>query len=342
MMTGVENYRRTIEFRKPEYLPVSIGCDFAWLYETDELKVGRIRELMSALPDDIYFLHGDMDIRHSEDTACTEKRWLDLWGTGWADDGHGAKAYSYPLEAGYDRLRHYAFPAPSCELAPSDLRVIREGAKGRYLGGLVWFTLFERLWMLRGFDNMLMDPYLEPENFSYLKGRVLEYNLQVIDKWMEQKLSGVYFSDDWGSQRGLLMDPEDWRKYYKPAYRAMFERVRGAGAHVWMHLCGDVSEILPDLVDIGLSVLNPVQPQAMSVQKLARDFGGKLCFCGGVDVQGTLIRGSPENVRREVFALVDLFGRYDGGYIGSTSHSIMPETPLDNIIALFEAFTDIR
>jgi uroporphyrinogen decarboxylase len=342
MMTGEENYRRCIEFRKPEYLPVYIGCDFAWLYEKNERKTERIRELMAGLPDDIYFFRGDMDIRYSEEVSATEKRWFDLWGTGWADDGHGAKTCSYPIEAGYDRLGQYTFPVPSGENAPADLEVLREGGKGRYLGGLVWFTLFERLWMLRGFNNMLMDPYLDTGNFDYLRGKILDFNLQVIDKWMQQKLSAVYFSDDWGTQRGLLMDPQDWRKYYKPAYRAMFESVRGAGAQVWMHLCGDVSQIVPDLVDIGLNVLNPVQPQAMSVQKLARDFGGRLCFCGGVDVQGTLIRGTPEDVRKEVFTLVDLFGGYGGGYIGSTSHSIMPETPLDNVIALFEAFRDIR
>ena len=118
----------------------------------------------------------------------------------------------------------------------------------------------------------------------------------------------------------------------------MFERVHSDGAHVWMHLCGDISAILPDLVEIGLDVLNPVQPQAMNVHRLARDFGGKVCFNGGVDVQGTLVHGTPEEVKREVCDLLTLFGKYNGGYIADTSHSIMPETPLDNIIAMYEAF----
>jgi uroporphyrinogen decarboxylase len=109
-----------------------------------------------------------------------------------------------------------------------------------------------------------------------------------------------------------------------------------------MHLCGNVSAILGDLIDAGLSVLNPVQPQAMDVHALAREFGGQVCFNGGVDVQGTLIHGSPEEVKREVDTLVHLFGRYDGGYIGGTSHSVMPETPLDNVIALYEAFLQCR
>ncbi|OPZ69018.1 MAG: Uroporphyrinogen decarboxylase (URO-D) [bacterium ADurb.Bin478] len=89
-------------------------------------------------------------------------------------------------------------------------------------------------------------------------------------------------------------------------------------------------------------MLNPVQPQAMDVQLLSREFGGRLCFYGGIDVQGLLIHGSPQQVKRQVRRLVELFGRFDGGYIGGTSHSIMPETPLDNIIAMYEAFLEYQ
>ncbi|MDW7680354.1 MAG: uroporphyrinogen decarboxylase family protein, partial [bacterium] len=120
----------------------------------------------------------------------------------------------------------------------------------------------------------------------------------------------------------------------------MFERVRAGGAHVWMHLCGNITAILPDLIDIGLNVLNPVQPQAMDIRQLAREFGGQVCFNGGVDVQGTLVRGTPEDVRREVHELVEFFGKFNGGYIGGTSHSVMPETPLDNVIAMYAAFSE--
>jgi len=104
--------------------------------------------------------------------------------------------------------------------------------------------------------------------------------------------------------------------------------------------CPNIIAILPDLIDIGLNVLNPVQPQAMDVAYLAREFGGKVCFYGGVDVQGTLIGGTPADVKNEVHRLVSLFGRFNGGYLGGTSHSIMPETPLDNVIALYEAFAE--
>ena len=196
--------------------------------------------------------------------------------------------------------------------------------------------------MLRGFGNMLMDPYSDAENFARLRDRVVEYNLAIIDQWTRRGVDAVFFSDDWGCQRGLLMNPDDWRHFYKPSYKKMFDRVRAGGAHVWMHLCGNVTAILPDLIDIGLNVLNPVQPQAMDVRLLSREFGGRVCFNGGVDVQGTLVRGTPEEVKREVHELVSLFGTFNGGYIGGTSHTVMPETPLDNVIAMYEAFAEYQ
>ena len=170
----------------------------------------------------------------------------------------------------------------------------------------------------------------------------MDYNLAVIDQVIARGLDGIFFSDDWGSQRGLLMNPDDWRRFYKPAYAAMFDRVRSRGRHVWMHLCGNVTDIIGDLIDIGLNVLNPVQPQAMDVEHLSREFGGKVCFNGGIDVQGTMIHGSPDDVRDEARRLVDLFGGLRGGYIGGTSHTIMPETPLDNVIALYETFLEYQ
>lgn len=336
-VTGRENFARAIEFRSPAYLPCTLRVNLSWLHDRSPSQLERIRELSARFPDDMLpWLNAARN--HSEPvTAGRVTRWVDEWLTGWEDDGHGAKTESNPLESGYDALAGYTFPDPALPGRFADIDRWLAARGGRYTQGVVWFTLFERLWMLRGFTNMLTDPYDHPAAFAALRDRVTEFNLAMIDQWVARGIDGVFFSDDWGSQRGLLINPDDWRRFYKPSYRRMFERVRAGGAHVWMHLCGDISAILPDLVEIGLQVLNPVQPQAMDVRRLAREFGGRLCFNGGVDVQGTLIRGTPDDVRREVDELVRLFGGYQGGYIADTSHSVMPETPLANIIALLEA-----
>jgi uroporphyrinogen decarboxylase len=341
-MTGAENYHRAIEFSGPAYLPCTISADLNWMHEKDESKRERIQELSARFPNDI--LGGLNTSRNATEPELQDgvKHWADEWQTGWTDDGHGAKTESYPLSQGYEALAGYSLPDPQMKdrFRETDQK-LKEGGK-RYIQAAVWFTLFERLWMLRGFENMLMDPYLFESDFCRLRDCIVEYNLSIIDQWIERGVHGIFFSDDWGCQRGLLMKPDDWRRFYKPAYRRMFERVCSGGAHVWMHLCGNITAILPDLIDIGLNVLNPVQPQAMDVRQLSREFGGMVCFNGGVDVQGTLVRGTPEDVKREVHELVGLFGKFDGGYIGGTSHTVMPETPLNNIIALLEAFLEYK
>ncbi len=339
-MTGKENYKRAIEFKGPAYLPCTIWVDLEWLCDKAESKRERVRELSARCSNDMLGWISPADFGVDQGTRDGVRRWQDQWGTGWEEDGHGAKTESYPLEGGYEALAAYAFPDPkrAGRFDGADERLKQRGY--HYVQSVVWFTLFERLWMLRGFENMLMDPYADEEHFSRLRDRVVEYNLAIIDQLIARGVDCVFFSDDWGCQRGLLMNPDDWRRFYKPSYKRMFERVRSGGAHVWMHLCGNITAILPDLIDSGLNVLNPVQPQAMDVRQLSREFGGKVCFNGGVDVQGTLVRGTPEDVKREVHELVSLFGKFNGGYIGGTSHSVMPETPLDNVIAMYEAFAE--
>ena len=341
-MTGIENYNRAIDFKGPLYLPCTIGVNLDWLEDEDEAKRARVHELADRFPDDML---GWVNAARNDTEPVRQEgvsRWIDEWQTGWEDDGHGAKTERYPLESGYDALTSYNFPDARLSGRFSDVDERLKQRGDRYVQAAVWFTLFERLWMLRGFENMLMDPYANERDFYHLRDTIVDFNLAIIDRWHERNVHAVFFSDDWGSQRGLLMNPDDWRRFYKPSYKRMFDRVRAGGAHVWMHLCGDVSAILPDLIDIGLNVVNPVQPQAMDVRRLSREFGGKVCFNGGVDVQGTMVRATPNEVMREVHELVELFGKYDGGYIGGTSHSIMPETPLDNVIAMFEAFAEYQ
>jgi uroporphyrinogen decarboxylase len=341
-ISGKENYTKVIEFKSPSYIPCKVKVNFDWIKENDSKKVQRIKELQSQIKDDILAdIHVAKNLKEPFDSDGKMK-WIDEWGTGWIDDGFGAKTEGYPLIDGYDLLDTFFFPDPLLESRFDEVDKILEHRNNRYVRASVWFTLFERLWMLRGFENILLDPYLETEKFCYLRDKIVDNNLAIIDLWLERNVDGIFFSDDWGSQTDLLINPKDWRKYYKPSYQKMFDRVRSGGAHVWMHLCGNITAILPDLIELGLSVLNPVQPQAMDVLKLSKGFGGKVCFYGGVDVQDTLIKGTPEDVKKEVHNLVGLFGKFNGGYIGDTSHSIMPETPLDNIIALYEAFIEYQ
>lgn len=273
--------------------------------------------------------------------ALDPEEWLDEWGVVWTCREF-PRVVGHPLESDWARLSAYALPDPHATGRYDEARRRLAAYPERYRLGHVWFTLFERLWFLRGFNNMLADPYLYPDEFAALAERIVAFSVASIEEQTALGVDGVFFSDDWGTQNRMLMNPDDWRKWYKPYYKRLFDAVHAGGAHVWMHLCGHVVPIIGDLIDIGLNVLNPVQPQAMDVDALAARYGGQVCFFGGIDVQGTLPHGTPQDVEREVRHLVDIFGRYSGGYIASTSHSIMPETPPENILALYTLLRDIN
>lgn len=327
-MTSREIVASIIEYRRPQRLTYSVDIDDSYYKACGAEAVARIENLQRNAPDDICKVwDGSVDyVGHEE--------YVDRWGIQWKQ----AKAEGHPLEEGWHLLPHFRIPEP---YAPGwREQAIRriEANKGKYILGHVWFTLFERLWFLRGFENMLLDPYLYEERFRLLRDKVVEHNLRKIEIQRELGVDGIFFSDDWGDQRGMLVNPEDWRKYYKPCYEEMFDRVHAMGAHVWLHSCGNVLDIVPDLIEVGVDVLNPLQPQAIDIHELAKRHGGELCFFGGVDVQGTLPHGTPDDVEREVDHLVEVLSRSRGGYIGGTSHTILPDTPIENVEALFRAF----
>lgn len=376
MTSARETVKRAIEFGGPEWIPYQLGISTGplescntpaeiaamekalldigasqsstharssavpWSREKALLDMGASPWIRSFVAQELFVAVNPTSTTFPEPYRPLEKgEWVDEWGVIWANPDFPFIT-GHPLEAGWELLDAYRLPDPCAPGRYEEARRAIAQHPDRYRLGHVWFTLFERLWSLRGFNNMMIDPYIHPEEFVRLRDLILEFNLVSIKQQLELGVDGIFFSDDWGSQTSLLMNPDDWRKWYKPQYKRMFDAVHEGGAHIWMHLCGNVMAIIPDLIEAGLDVLNPVQPQAMDVDLLASRFGGRLCFFGGADVQGTLPHGTPLDVENEVKHLISIFGSHAGGYIGGTSHSILPDTPLENIIALFRTFKE--
>ena len=143
--------------------------------------------------------------------------------------------------------------------------------------------------------------------------------------------------DDWGTQQGLFIKPDDWRRYFKPCYKKIFRKIRNIDAHAMMHSCGNILDIVGDLIDCGVQVINPVQSQAMDVRLLGERYRGKICFSGGVSNQKTLTSGTPDDVREEVRFLIDHLATDRGGYVISPDQSMQPNVPLRNINAFLDA-----
>ena len=345
-MTSRDIVKDTIHFRNPRRIPYMVLFDMPrFIEERNSEEVEEIQNLLCAYGHDFIILDVEpgKNWKPRQRPSLYQKSGLyshdereDEWGVIWKE----LRVMEHPLAKGWNRAATYPVPDP---YAPGRFEEAKESMAcypDRYHLGRVWFTLFERLWMIRGFYNMMLDPYLHYAEFVDLKNRVMAYNIGLIDQWLTLGIDGIYISDDWGGQSSLLINPDDWRRLYKPCYRQMIERAHREDVDVWMHSCGHITEIIPDLVEIGLDVINPIQPQAMDLEYLSRTFAGKLCFYGGVDVQGTLPHGTPQDVRDEVKRLIRLFHTKNGGYIAETSHTILPDTPLENIRTLYRALEE--
>jgi uroporphyrinogen-III decarboxylase len=183
----------------------------------------------------------------------------------------------------------------------------------------------------------MVDLAFESKEVYRLRDDLLQFNLKWIDRWLEHEYDGLHFADDWGAQRQLLVPPELWRKFFRPVYRAMFDKVSGAGVDVHFHSDGYILDIFPDLLDLGVKVLN-CQARVIGYEVLQKRFAGKVCFRTDLDRQKVLPFGTPDEVRAHVKEVFDHLGTPAGGLIACGE--IGPDTPLENIRAMYQAFME--
>ena len=147
--------------------------------------------------------------------------------------------------------------------------------------------------------------------------------------------------DDFGTQNGPIVSVPMWRRFFKRRFRDFIDLAHRFGIKVMHHTCGSVQALIPEFIDCGLDILQSLQPRAagMDLGELKREFGKDIALHGSIDIQQTLPRGTPEDVRREVKARMDA-GKPGGGFIICTAHNIQPDTPVENVIALFDAYRE--
>ena len=199
----------------------------------------------------------------------------------------------------------------------------------------IGFSLFERAWTLTGMENLLM-AMVEDKPFAHrLLDRILEFNLKVIEHACSHRIDAMLFGDDWWQQRGLIMGPKLWREFIKPRIREMYKLTKSKGKRVFIHSCGKVDELFPDLIECGLDVFNPFQPEVIDVFEAKSRYGASLSFYGGISTQRTLPYGTVKQVEEEVKRLLAVVGK-NGGYIAAPAHSIPADAKPENIAAMIE------
>jgi uroporphyrinogen decarboxylase len=262
--------------------------------------------------------------------------WRDEWGVLWDRriDGDIGTPVNCLLES--SRLSELHLPDPDDPDRYSHVQPIVEANPGRYILAKFSYSLFERAWSLRSMERLLVDFAFDPAFVHELFGVICNFNLSVMKNLRSFAIDGIYFGDDWGSQRAMLMSPEMWRQLIKPFLRSMYAQAHLQGYDVFIHSCGDITPVLDDLVEVGLNAFNPFQPEVMDTAGLMHRYSRRLAFYGGVSIQKTLPFGSQQEVRAEVHDRLSL-ARKLGGLVVSPSHDMPRDVPVANVLAMVDA-----
>jgi uroporphyrinogen decarboxylase len=210
--------------------------------------------------------------------------------------------------------------------------------RGQFVVVSTGFGLFERSWTLRGFENALTDMLLHPTFYHELLDGILEIHLQLIERLVKLPIDGILLSDDWGEQRGVIMGPRLWRKFIQPRAARYNNAVHAGSKWTFQHCCGNVMDIIPEMITSGLDVLESLQPEAMDVYEIKRRFGKDLRLWGGLGTQRMIPYGTPDEISQEVSRLKAELGA-GGGYILAPAKPLLQEVPTQNAAAVVEAFT---
>ena len=277
--------------------------------------------------------------------------YTDEWGISWKSieyqtpfgTGHYTEPAGHPL-AQDEQILSYRGPDPNRPELYQDAACALRDFKGEYwIVGVTVTTIFECAWALRGYERLLSDFILNPDLAEHILEIPYRYHLSAARKLVEMGVDMIWIGDDIGAQNRMLISPSHWRRFLKPRLANFISELKTINPNVKVayHSDGFIYPIIPELIEIGLDVLNPVQPASMDPAQLKKDFGQKLCFWGSIDEQHTLPFGTPADVRAEVINRLKTIGR-NGGLIVGPTHHVQLDTPMENFWALIDTVTQTQ
>jgi uroporphyrinogen decarboxylase len=358
-----ERVLTALNHQEPDRCPmqVSFTPEFAARLEADlQLKGqglhnphggGNTYELERLLDEDMLLTSVGWVNGYYQDGYQAVDRYQDEWGVIWRTVeyetpfgmGRYTEPFGHPLEQD-QALESYLPPDPNRpELYREAQRVVEQYKDEYWIVGVTPTTIFETAWALRGYEQLLLDLASRPD----LANRILDipwsYHKTVTQRLVKLGVDMIWLGDDVGGQNAMLMSPRMWRQYFKPRMADLIASLRLINPQIKIayHTDGVVFPIIPDLIEIGLDVLNPIQPAAMDPVRLKNEFGRDLCFWGSLDIQQTLPFGTPAQVKAEVLTRLKSIGRQGGLVIGPT-HNIQLDTPLENFWAMLDTIRETQ
>lgn len=273
---------------------------------------------------------------------------INEWGIGTKTHGLYDEFAIHPLAnvSTVEEIENYPFPVVD---APGRFRFAEETiakyCKTHGIIGDLECAIYEISWYLVGLEKLLMDMMLEEPYVDALLDKVTEISTQTGLRLIEAGVDMIWAGDDFGSQNSLIMSPEMFDRYFAPRIKQMFDAFRAANPNIKLawHTCGSVVPLVPKFIELGLDFLNPLQPMAkdMDAENIKSQFGGKINFFGAICVQDLLPNGTPEHIKAEVKRIAGILGK-GGGYILAPAHNIQDDTPVENVLALFEAVKELE
>lgn len=282
-----------------------------------------------------YYQKGYQDVQSYQD------EWGVTWRTVEYTTPYGRGKYTEPVGhplAEETALEKYVPPDPlRPELYVEAEQVLQDYRDEYWIVGVTPTTIFESAWALRGFQQLMMDMVMDPAKADHILDIPFYYHKNVARQLVKMGVDMIWLGDDVGGQHSMLMAPAMWRRFLKPRMHELIVSLRGInpGIKIAYHSDGVIYAIIPDLIEIGVDVLNPIQPGAMDAVKLKNEYGKDLCFWGSIDLQHTLPFGSPQDVRSEILTRLSTIGR-GGGLVISPTHNLQLDIPLENFWSMVE------
>jgi len=340
-MNGKERVLTSLRHREPDRVPIlcQYTPEIQELLEEYTDKKGL--DVNIAMGDDAVIIwEGMVNIFNGEvgegETYETE------WGIHMIKRGIYNEVWYHPLEKATtpDELRKHPFPKPvSQDLIDRALRIINKYGEKCAIVGSVPLTMWEAAVHLRGYQQLLEDMLTNVTMAEILFDRIMEYHFEIAMTLVDLGIDILWMGDDMGTQNGIMLSPDLWRRVFKPRWKLLFEAFKKRKPELFIayHSDGGIRPIIPDFIEIGLDILNPLQPLCVGMDsfQIKKDFGKDLSFFGGIDIQEALPFGSPREVRKEVITRINAFAP-GGGYICGPTHNIQADTPLVNILAMYD------
>lgn len=360
-MNSKERTLKAINHQDPDRPPIfatltpqmakklSAAFDIPYESPIDSLLSTRIShtELLTKLGNDLVCIAAAYP-KGGETYKREDGLYVNEWGMVFKDTGLYSEFIEYPLANIRTKqdISNYPFPDPYAEGRFDVARKVLKKYKSDYvIIGDLETSIFETAWYLVGLEKFLLDLLSGVPYVSQLLDKIMLINIQIGQELIKLGVDLIWCGDDFGMQHGMIMDPETWRKWFKPRIRYMFQSFRQVNPDIkiaW-HSCGSILPIIPDFIELGLDILNPIQPLAkgMNPEYLKNEFGKDLVFFGGIDVQELLPYKSPAEIKEEISRRCEILGK-DGGYIAAPAHNIQPDTPIENVYAMFDAIINFN